>query len=410
MCITSIEIKTGGSAHPHARRKITDIDSHFHCSIAGTCLTLDETRRILVRSGIEITRGTPDYEIHAVAVNALARGDGISQTIGKTLDAKFSRMLEKFPPDEGDEAVMARWRECYSRGEIPAAYWAVMTHPGISDRLKAVIFGEVHMLSHINGAATRNAIDELNAMRNRCAVLEREKRAYRRRIGELNKNLEGYGAVRLERDRMRVEISGLKLAILAHRGDPTENELRDEIRECLDRLGLEKSKVEKCESRIRTLEENLLRVETENKSLRDKLRCMTCPNWRHGALSADNLDGKPQEAITTRNDLSKKRILYIGGKSASLIHCRRLVEEGGGRFSHHDGGIEHNIKNLPSVLRGADAVFCPVDCVSHNACLILKKICRHHGTRFVMLRSSGFTSFAKSVYETFGAGIPTGAG
>jgi hypothetical protein len=39
-------------------------------------------------------------------------------------------------------------------------------------------------------------------------------------------------------------------------------------------------------------------------------------------------------------------------------------------------------------------VFCPVDCVSHDACRRVKQHCRRQDKPFIPLRSSGLTAFA----------------
>jgi len=50
-----------------------------------------------------------------------------------------------------------------------------------------------------------------------------------------------------------------------------------------------------------------------------------------------------------------------------------VVERAGGQFVHHDGGLEDGESRLWRALGSADVVICPVDCVSHNACLLAKQ-------------------------------------
>ena len=51
------------------------------------------------------------------------------------------------------------------------------------------------------------------------------------------------------------------------------------------------------------------------------------------------------------------------------------------------------LRALPSV----DCVFCPVSCVSHDACLRAKRACQKLNTPFVPLRSAGQSAFAKAL-------------
>jgi hypothetical protein len=48
---------------------------------------------------------------------------------------------------------------------------------------------------------------------------------------------------------------------------------------------------------------------------------------------------------------------------------------------------------LPGLISQADRVAFPVDCVSHDAALAVKRICRQLGKAWVPLRSSGLASF-----------------
>jgi hypothetical protein len=59
---------------------------------------------------------------------------------------------------------------------------------------------------------------------------------------------------------------------------------------------------------------------------------------------------------------------------------------------HHDGGIEDHTSLLPGLASRADVVLIPVDCVSHEAALAAKALCRQGGKRFVPLRSASVAS------------------
>jgi hypothetical protein len=75
-----------------------------------------------------------------------------------------------------------------------------------------------------------------------------------------------------------------------------------------------------------------------------------------------------------------------------------------GRFLYHDGGVEAQVVALPGLVSQPDAVFCPVACVSHDACLRLKHLCRRYGKRFILLRSAGLSSFVTALDRVSKAG------
>ena len=75
------------------------------------------------------------------------------------------------------------------------------------------------------------------------------------------------------------------------------------------------------------------------------------------------------------------------------------MEQCGGRFLHHDGGKEASRTLLPKMLTTADAVLCPIDCVSHDACNCDQKMCKRFQKPFVLMRSAGLSSLAKGLSE-----------
>ena len=78
------------------------------------------------------------------------------------------------------------WREAVQRGEIPGAYWATLTHPATTQALVRDAFGEVHMLSHLVGAANRADIRRLCRLEaenaEQRARLDRQELAFREAV------------------------------------------------------------------------------------------------------------------------------------------------------------------------------------------------------------------------------------
>ncbi|KIM00335.1 Membrane protein involved in colicin uptake [Paramagnetospirillum magnetotacticum MS-1] len=96
-------------------------------------------------------------------------------------------------------------------------------------------------------------------------------------------------------------------------------------------------------------------------------------------------------------DLSGRLILYVGGRHQHVAHLRRLVEERGGGFVHHDGGVEQSMTKLANHLERADAVLFPVGCVSHQAQSKVKDLCRRFEKPFKPLRSTGIGAITQAL-------------
>jgi hypothetical protein len=111
-------------------------------------------------------------------------------------------------------------------------------------------------------------------------------------------------------------------------------------------------------------------------------------------LSHQNLCDCPEKRLS-ENSLCGRAILYVGGHSHLVQHYRKLVENKGGTFLYHDGGQQDNPRRLSALLLQADAVCCPLDCVSHDAMLRIKRDCRHTQIKQHLMRSAGLSSFAR---------------
>ncbi len=92
-------------------------------------------------------------------------------------------------------------------------------------------------------------------------------------------------------------------------------------------------------------------------------------------------------------------MLYVGGHVNVAPHLREHTQRMNAAFLYHDGGIEAHNSQLPGLVSQARAVFCPVDCVSHDACLQLKHLCKRQGKCLVLLRSAGLSSFVTALHS-----------
>ena len=153
------------------RTKIWEFSTILHCSIIGTCFSTVELRQILRKLGLASPEST-DHELHGTAVSLAGHHDKAAKLLNKALDERHRLSINRFAKASGEEAVLGLWRDAVRRGEIPGAYWATLTHPAATHAVIRDAFGEVHMLSHLVGAANRADIRRL-------CLLEEEKAADR---------------------------------------------------------------------------------------------------------------------------------------------------------------------------------------------------------------------------------------
>ena len=96
--------------------------------------------------------------------------------------------------------------------------------------------------------------------------------------------------------------------------------------------------------------------------------------------------------------LTGVKVMYIGGVEPLAPHYRGLVESFGCNFCYHPGHCPQK-SEIRNIVGRTDMVFCPVDINSHNACRHIKKACKQKGIPCFFLRSSGVTTFKKSLED-----------
>jgi len=294
--------------------------------------------------------------------------------------------------------VRALWRAALQRGEIPGAYWAALSHPATSNLLARKLFGEVHMLSHLVGAANRADIRRL-------CQLEADKTDLEAKVARQQAQLRD--AV-VSRDATIAALRGSLANALAEErpepaatvdGDPEHRTLTTLVADLERRLTAETRRRERAEDRARSITEELaeersrrLQAEHRNGMLTAELEALEASLAPHGdAAEEPSVDGL---------DLAGVALLYVGGRPNQLVHLRALGERLGAEFLHHDGGVEDRGGLLPGLVSRADLVMFPVDCVSHDAALLVKRLCRQGDKPFVPLRSAGLSSFLAALART----------
>jgi hypothetical protein len=100
--------------------------------------------------------------------------------------------------------------------------------------------------------------------------------------------------------------------------------------------------------------------------------------------------------------LSQRSVLCVGGRSGNVASYRALVEQVGGQFSHHDGGLEDNVARLEASMAQADLVICQTGCISHSAYWRVKDYCKRTGKRCLFVDNPSVSSLARGLEEAAG--------
>src|SRR5262245_32837878 len=154
------------------RRRIWEVSGNLHCSIIGTCLTTTELRQIFTKMQLPGVLKETDHELHVRAMLLAGKRELGSKLLQKALDRRHQAAITQFSRAKDAEEVRTLWSNAVQRAEIPGGYWAVLTHPLSTEDLARQVFGEVHMLSHLVGAANRADIRRLRELESENAALQ----------------------------------------------------------------------------------------------------------------------------------------------------------------------------------------------------------------------------------------------
>lgn len=372
--IPAIQPTTLREAAPR-RRRIWDLGTSLHCSIIGTCLSTDELRRLLRKAGV----GGPDasdHALHGIGVGLVATQGVGAKLVNKALDERHRAAIRRFEAAKDAAALRSLWREAMAAGDIPGSYWAALTHPSADQALVSDVFGDVHMLSHLVGAANRADIRRLAEQDKGIAAL-REK-------------------VARQQQRLQVEVTDRDARILAlqellaaRTQDSTPaapsatHEMDRLISNLQSRLHREIARREAGEVR----EAAARRAMVEEQAARQRLEFQVAELAAEVAAIEATL-GEPQVSSPAPSPFGT--VLYVGGRSGQTTQLRRVAERVGAELLHFDA--EQGATMLPGLVGRADLVVFPVDCVSHDAALGVKRLCRQLDRPFRPLRSTGAAS------------------
>jgi len=407
-----------GAAPPPRRTKIWEFHSNLHCSIIGTCLSTGELRQVLKKLGAASPDST-DHELHAAAVSLAARHDKAGKLLHKALDERHRLPINQFAKATTEQAVRALWREAVQRGEIPGAYWAALTHPAATQALIRDAFGEVHMLSHLVGAANRADIRRLCQLEAENASLharlDRQQLAFREVVTARDARIRNLRDA-LAQQTVAEPAAGDDTAALRQALADLERRLAAETRRGAvlhDKLAAATTALAEAQAARAGAEQDAAALRCELEAVADCFMQITPGQITPGQIDSGQIDPRQIDpaapAVTPGPWLPGTTVLYVGGRPNQVAHLRAVAEQAGAALLHHDGGIENHLHLLAGLVSQAQIVVFPVDCISHHAAQLAKQLCRQSGKRFMPLRSASATSLLATLRQPDLAGAADAA-
>lgn len=364
------------------RQKIWQIGGGLQCSIVGTCLSHDDLARLARKCGLQLAPHLTSYDIHGHFVQEASGDTRLGQAIQKLLDKRHARVISDLENCNGEAARLALWRRELAEGRVAGAYWAFVTDTRIEQTLFNRVFGEVHMLSHMQGRVAHQNLAKLSETHAMIEQLESRLARLSARNRLLATERDEALAAAAEITARQVNLATPKSTMPAFPRRKTGSTIDTRLARKDRALISARERARIAEAALDSATDKIARLELLL-AARPVTAVAHCP----GAAACE----------TALGEVSARQILYIGGRSGMIEPLRRIAAGANAALMHHDGGLEQSIGRIEPMIERCDAVFCPVDCVSHAACLKAKAICKRLQKPFVPLRSSGAATFERAL-------------
>lgn len=372
------------------RRKLWEIPHKFHCPVIGVCFGCDDLR-MLMGKVMHLPRETSDFVLHTTAVGNCEERTPLAELLHKTLEKRYQLIIRKLAAIKSNSDLRQTWQQaCKEATQIPGTLWAVWTHPACDTKLEQDVYGDIHMIQHQIGAGTRADVHHLHRLETDKSHLKKELTRLRGELDALrHEKTESVQSLKQQLTHLRSE-----LAAKDTWGQSLHHELlslSSKIPDLADREELARQRDEVWEQNARLKAERL----EQNKEL-TRLRAFS----QHAEEILESFaHGDEAQHILPATNLAGKCVLCVGGRSGAVTSYRAIVEQSGGRFLHHDGGLEESLHRIDGALASADIVICQAGCISHNAYWRVKDLCKRTGKACMFVKSSGVASFGKAISD-----------
>ena len=399
MCVLHAEPEPPQGARK--RLRLWELTPGLHCAVLGTCMSFADLVKTGRKVGIVPEPDASEYEVHAWFVQSCSEATPLTRLLHKRLDRCWRAAVEAARAARDEAALAAYWSRAVAANDIPGPFWALVTHQAATEELRSRAYGHVHMLSHRMGSASQDSSRRLRA-----AISERD--TLSRRLADATRRLERHARETEELlDRLRTAEAGAsalaaaEARLRAFEGGDLYRSLRSG-NDALDSALTEARLSRDAEARRNeALERELAALRREREDAAARLEATETERAALESVLRSGIGGEDRDEEPAI-DLCGRRIAYVGGRDAAVRHFRALVERANGQFAHHDGGVEDGAQRLDRVLTQADVVLCPIDCVSHSACLRAKKFCKRTAKTFVPLRTASLSSLAAGLHRALG--------
>ncbi len=371
------------------RTKLWQLPQKLFCPVIGVCLPLTILRQSVKKIYLGSEKAD-DYALHVGEISECAHRNQLSLALQRELDKRYVYHIKQFKLAKSKLAVAQLWLAAIEQGDVAGAFWAAATHPRCDAQLHDVLYKDMHMLQHHAGACVRADLNKFNAVIDENGTLTRELARVQERVSRQ------MAEKAMEFDKLKTLQALTATQVIS----------KDcEIKSLKADLAAIKEALPDTESRTRLQKkiEHLLQREADQLSLiselKQKLAATSAAAVNLSVATSVTSESKPNRVIPIVVQLQQKSVLCVGGRSGKVASYRNIIERVGGRFAHHDGGLEDSQHLLETSLAAADLVICQTGCISHNAYWRVKDFCKRTGKQCVFVENPSASSLERGLKQ-----------
>lgn len=373
------------------RRKLWDMTNSAACPVTGVCLHYGDLYKLARKAGLPVKDST-EYEVHIQVVSECRRRTDMAQRIQRELDARYARQIKEAGAIKTTEDLARWWDEACVGADWAGVFWTVLTHPRCTPELEFIVLGQVHMLQHQVGMASRVDQHRLNEVLDDNLRMGEELELTQQRLQSARHN-HAQELARLQADLMKLRAELIRAQTERDQTQTLWQTLKASEPGLLERQHL-------ADENTSLLAHNrLLRRALDRTEQAMARQAAALPGAAADARTPTDapLTSVNFMAASARVELRNRAVLCVGGRTGGVPAYREVIEQTGARFLHHDGGDEERTAQLGSHLQAADVVICQVGCISHNAYWRVKEHCKRTGKPCLFLESSSRSALERAL-------------
>jgi hypothetical protein len=367
-----------------ARRRLWQLPTQAHELLTALSFAPDALRREVARTMGQVHKGRcvlkgRDVDVLYSAVHDLAARNPLTEALHKRLEEKHALAVQRLAPQRDQPLLEAAWAQALADDTVPSMLWAVLTHPLGPDLEAAVLYDARHWIfTHarrsvgLRGAA-RQRQAELAEARLRADALQARLLTQQRQAAEAA-------------ERAHNEIARLHGELARRAALPPESDPEPELPPAPPGV------------------EVPLPGASRRAAGHDAAPLLRKAPGPARPEAAETLVPPPRPPAQRQPSLQPiivrgRRVLCVGGMQHAVARYRGRIEQLGGRFEHHDGGIEDGLRALDARLCRADLVICQAACINHEAYHRVKRHCERTGTPCMYLDRPSLSRFERALGE-----------